>query len=69
MVLDTLLDKSYLIKINHKYVYSFDRIEFIFTTAKHIISGIQCRLNAYNIIYNNIMLVHNTCRHIMVMWK
>ena len=28
-----------------------------------IIGGIYCRLNAYNIIYNNIMLVHNTCRH------
>ena len=26
-----------------------------------IIGGIY--FNAYNIIYNNIMLVHNTCRH------
>ena len=29
-----------------------------------IIGGIYCRLNAYYIIYNNIMLVHNTCRYI-----
>ena len=34
-----------------------------FSPQQNIFSGIQCRLNAYNIIYNNIMSVHNTCRH------